>query len=213
MQEMETYSTLLWHLKKDVELSFLAHELFDLDRVSPQAWCALGNCYSLQRDHDQALRCFKRATQIDDGLAYAYTLQGHEHLANDDLEKAMSCFRSALSADSRHYNAWYGIGKVYEKSGKNDMALRHYKTAYSINPTNVVLICCVGAAFEKEGNYKQALVHYSKACDLAPGSALSKFRKARVLIGLGKLHVSLNLRSFCHVAQATYTDFEIGGTG
>ncbi|KAK6517860.1 anaphase-promoting complex subunit cdc27 [Arthrobotrys conoides] len=190
MQEMETYSTLLWHLKKDVELSFLAHELFDLDRVSPQAWCALGNCYSLQRDHDQALRCFKRATQIDDGLAYAYTLQGHEHLANDDLEKAMSCFRSALSADSRHYNAWYGIGKVYEKSGKNDMALRHYKTAYSINPTNVVLICCVGAAFEKEGNYKQALVHYSKACDLAPGSALSKFRKARVLIGLGKLHAA-----------------------
>ncbi|KAK6543956.1 anaphase-promoting complex subunit cdc27 [Orbilia ellipsospora] len=188
MQEMETYSTLLWHLKKEVELSFLAHELFDLDRVSPQAWCALGNCYSLQRDHDQALRCFKRATQIDDKLAYAYTLQGHEHLSNDDLEKAMSCFRSALSADGRHYNAWYGIGKVYEKSGKNDMALRHYKTAYSINPTNVVLICCVGAAFEKEGNYKQALVHYSKACDLAPNSALSKFRKARVLIGLGKLH-------------------------
>ncbi|KAK6341180.1 anaphase-promoting complex subunit cdc27 [Orbilia brochopaga] len=190
MQEMETYSTLLWHLKKDVELSFLAHELFDLDRVSPQAWCALGNCYSLQRDHDQALRCFRRATQIDDRLAYAYTLQGHEHLSNDDLEKAMSCFRSALSADGRHYNAWYGIGKVYEKSGKNDMALRHYKTAYSINPTNVVLICCVGAAFEKEGNYKQALVHYSKACDLAPNSALSKFRKARVLIGLGKLHMA-----------------------
>ncbi|EWC46968.1 hypothetical protein DRE_03730 [Drechslerella stenobrocha 248] len=190
MQEMETYSTLLWHLKKDVELSYLAHELFDLDRVSPQAWCALGNCYSLQRDHDQALRCFRRATQIDDGLAYAYTLQGHEHLSNDDLEKAMACFRSALSADGRHYNAWYGIGKVYEKSGKNDMALRHYKTAYSINPTNVVLICCVGAAFEKEGNYKQALVHYSKACDLAPTSALSKFRKARVLIGLGKLHLA-----------------------
>ncbi|KAF3938261.1 hypothetical protein ABW19_dt0206073 [Dactylella cylindrospora] len=190
MQEMETYSTLLWHLKKDVELSYLAHELFDLDRLSPQAWCALGNCYSLQRDHDQALKCFRRATQIDDRLAYAYTLQGHEHLSNDDLEKAMSCFRSALSADGRHYNAWYGIGKVYEKSGKNDMALRHYKTAYSINPTNVVLICCVGAAFEKDGNYKQALVHYSKACDLAPNSALSKFRKARVLIGLGKLHLA-----------------------
>jgi anaphase-promoting complex subunit 3 len=35
---MEVYSTVLWHLKREVELSFLAQEMLALDRLSPQAW-------------------------------------------------------------------------------------------------------------------------------------------------------------------------------
>ena len=107
---MEVYSTLLWHLRKDVELSYLAHELVDADRLSPAAWCAIGNSFSLQKDHDQALKCFKRATQLDPKLAYAFTLQGHEHVSSEEYDKALVAYRSAVSADSRHYNAWYGLG-------------------------------------------------------------------------------------------------------
>lgn len=33
---MEVYSTALWHLQKEVELSALAQELSDLDKNSPQ---------------------------------------------------------------------------------------------------------------------------------------------------------------------------------
>ena len=36
-------------------------ELNAIDRLSPQAWCALGNCYSLQKDHETALKTFQRA--------------------------------------------------------------------------------------------------------------------------------------------------------
>jgi hypothetical protein len=34
----QVYSTVLWHLKREVELSFLAQEMLALDRLSPQAW-------------------------------------------------------------------------------------------------------------------------------------------------------------------------------
>ena len=61
-EDMEIYSTILWHLKRETDLAFLAHELIDSSWKSPQAWCALGNSWSLARDHEQALRCFKRAT-------------------------------------------------------------------------------------------------------------------------------------------------------
>lgn len=108
LEDMEIYSTILWHLKNEVELSFLAHELVDVDRLSPQAWCAIGNTFSLQRDHDQALKCFKRATQVDPQFAYAFTLQGHEHVANEEYDKAMQAYRNAVNVDNRHYNAWYG---------------------------------------------------------------------------------------------------------
>ena len=102
---MEVYSTLLWHLQANVQLSFLAQELLSTDPKSPQAWIAVGNCFSLQKEKAQALTCFRRAAQLDPTCAYAYTLSGHESI-DEDLNKAINFFQSALRADARHYNAW-----------------------------------------------------------------------------------------------------------
>lgn len=103
--DMEVYSTLLWHLQRNVQLSFLAQELLAIDSRSPQAWIAVGNCFSLQKERTQALTCFRRAAQLDPTCAYAYTLSGHESI-DENVEKAISFFQTALRADRRHYNAW-----------------------------------------------------------------------------------------------------------
>lgn len=186
LEDMEVYSTVLWHLKSEIELAYLAHELIEIDRLSPQAWCAIGNSFSLQREHEQALKCFKRSTQLDPHFAYGFTLQGHEYIANEEFEKALEAYRSAIAADGRHYNAWYGLGKVYEKMGKWNIAEQHYRTAAQINPTNAVLICCIGLVLEKQKHPDDALLMYTRACSLAPQSALSRFKKARCLMSLGR---------------------------
>ncbi|KAJ4419322.1 anaphase-promoting complex subunit cdc27 [Gnomoniopsis sp. IMI 355080] len=187
MQDMEVYSTILWHLKRETDLSFLAHELIDSAWLSPEAWCALGNAWSLAKDHEQALRCFKRATQLDPKFAYAYTLQGHEHMANEEYDKALTAFRLSISADRRHYNAYYGIGMVYEKLGNYDKAYTHFQAASQIHPTNAVLICCIGTVLEKQKQPTQALHYFSKATELAPRAAQARFRKARALLAVGHL--------------------------
>jgi tetratricopeptide (TPR) repeat protein len=104
--DMEVYSTLLWHLQRNVQLSFLAQELLNIDPRSPQAWIAVGNLFSLQKERPQALTCFRRSAQMDPTCAYAYTLSGHESI-DEDLDKAINFFQTALRADPRHYNAWY----------------------------------------------------------------------------------------------------------
>lgn len=190
-EDMEVYSTVLWHLKRETDLSFLAHELIDSDWHSPYAWCAVGNAWSLARDHEQALRCFKRATQLDPKFAYAFTLQGHEHVSNEEYDKALSAYRHGITADKRHYNAYYGVGRVYEKLGNFDKAFVHYHAASSINPTNAVLICCIGTVLEKQKKPKPALQYFTKATEMAPRSALTRFKKARSLMALGEMHVAL----------------------
>ena len=45
LEYMDIYATCLWHLRKDVELSFLAKELDQFDRLSPETWCVLGNLF------------------------------------------------------------------------------------------------------------------------------------------------------------------------
>lgn len=191
VEDMEIYSTVLWHLKDDVELAYLSHKLLEADRLSPQAWCAIGNSFSHQRDHDQALKCFKRATMLDPDFAYAFTLQGHEYVANEEYDKALDAYRHGINADNRHYNAWYGLGTVYDKMGKLDFAEQHFRNAALINPTNAVLICCIGLVLEKANNPKNALVHYERACSLAPQSVLARFRKARVLMKLREYKFAL----------------------
>ena len=191
LEDMEIYSTVLWHQKSTVDLAYLAHSCIDIDRTSPEAWCAVGNSFSHVRDHDNALKCFKRATQLYPGFAYAFTLQGHEHIANEEYDKAMLAYRKAIAAEDRHYNAWYGLGRVYEKQGKYPVAEQHYRTAVMINPTNAVLVCCVGSILEKQKNPRAAYLQYDRATQLSPKSALSRFKKARVLLTLGEMPKAL----------------------
>jgi len=186
LEDMEVYSTILWHLKRETDLAFLAHELIDTAWLSPQAWCALGNSWSLARDPEQALRCFKRATQLDPKFAYAFTLQGHEHVANEEYDKALTAYRQAIAADRRHYNAYYGIGKVQQRLGVYDKAFAHFQAASTINPNNAVLICCIGKVLEKQKQIVPALQAYTKAAELAPRAAQTRYMKARGLLAVGQ---------------------------
>lgn len=64
---MEFYSTVLWHLREEVALSFLAQEAIALDRHSPHAWAVLGNCFSLQkvcRSLPTSIPSFKDANDV-----------------------------------------------------------------------------------------------------------------------------------------------------
>jgi anaphase-promoting complex subunit 3 len=193
IEDMDLYSTTLWHLKRDIDLAHLAHELVSSDRLSPQAWIAVGNSFSLQRDHDQALKSFKRAAQLDPTFAYAFALQGHEHIYNEEFDKAMVAFRNGITADNRHYNAWYGMAKVYEKQGKFDVAEQHYRTAARLNPTSAILLCCIGVVLEKQRKPENALAMYTDSLKLEPKSTLALFKRARVLTSLGQNETALGV--------------------
>ncbi|KAI0062242.1 TPR-like protein [Artomyces pyxidatus] len=181
--DMEVYSTLLWHLQRTVQLSFLAQELLSIDPRSPQAWIAIGNTFSLQKDRTQALTCFRRAQQLDPSCAYAFTLAGHEFI-DEDLDKAILSFQMALRADARHYNAWYGLGTCYLRQSKIRMAEYHYRKAAEIHPNNAVLLGCVGMAVERRGDRAGALAMFDEAVKLSPDNALVRYRRAKMLISM-----------------------------
>ncbi|KAK3117893.1 anaphase-promoting complex subunit cdc27 [Teratosphaeriaceae sp. CCFEE 6253] len=182
IQDMEVYSTVLWHLKKDAALAFLGHTLRDEDYHAPQTWCAVGNAFSLAREHDQAIAAFKRATQLDARFAYAWILMGHEYITNEEYDAALSAFRRSVAVDRRCYGGWYGLGRSYERMGKLEDAERHYRIAATINPSNATLLVCIGVVLERLHDRKAALANYTKALEISPASALARFKKARVLM-------------------------------
>lgn len=138
---MEYFSTALWHLQEEVDLSALAQDLTSADKLASQTWCAAGNCFSLQKEHENAIKFFQRAAQVNPNFAYSYTLLGHEYITIEELEKALSCFRTAVRIDPRHYNAWYGIGLVFYKQERYQLAEMYYRRAVDINPQSPILMC------------------------------------------------------------------------
>ncbi|KAH9977216.1 TPR-like protein [Lactifluus volemus] len=188
--DMEVYSTLLWHLQRPVQLSFLAQELLSIEPRSPQAWIAIGNTFSLQKERAQALTCFRRAQQLDPTCAYAFTLAGHEFI-DEDLDKAILSFQMALRADARHYNAWYGLGTCYLRKCKIRMAEYHYRMAAEIHPNNAVLLGCVGMAVERRGDREGALALFNEAVKLSPENALVRYRRAKMLICMKRYEIAV----------------------
>uniref|UniRef100_W5N6Q0 Cell division cycle protein 27 homolog n=1 Tax=Lepisosteus oculatus TaxID=7918 RepID=W5N6Q0_LEPOC len=191
VEGMEIYSTTLWHLQKDVALSALSKDLTDMDKNSPEAWCVAGNCFSLQREHDIAIKFFQRAIQVDPSFAYAYTLLGHEFVLTEELEKALACFRNAIRVNSRHYNAWYGLGMIYYKQEKFSLAEIHFKKALSINPQSSVLLCHIGVVQHALKKSDHALETLNKAINIDPKNPLCKFHRASILFANEKYKAAL----------------------
>jgi len=188
---LEIYSTILWHLKKDKKLSYLAQHMSEIDKMAPQTLCAIGNCFSQQKDHETALKFFERATKVNNLFTYAYTLAGHEHFANDDLEGALQCYRHAIRIDDRHYNAWYGIGTVYFRQEKYQLAMYHFSKAIKINSKSSVLFCYAGMAEAACGHHENAIQMFSCAIRIHPQNPMPKFKKANALMALQKYDEAL----------------------
>jgi anaphase-promoting complex subunit 3 len=189
---MDLYSTSLWHMEEATELSDLAQRLMSVDRESPETWIAAGNTLSVLKQHEEAARLFRRATQVDPGRANAWTLCGHEAWMTEETDRAIAFYRTAIRTDDREQAAWYGLGHVYLRLGKWQHAAHHFRRASEINPSSGPILCGLGEAMERGGNLVGALAEFDRAVALEQDvdRPLTRYRRARVLVGLGRLSVS-----------------------
>jgi len=191
IEGLELYSSALWQLRKDVELGHLAQQCLQWDRLKPQVWCVVGNCFSLQKEHDTAIKFFKRAIQVDPWFTYAYTLCGHEFVANEKFDKAIPMYENALCIDSRHYNAWWGLGNIYHRQEEHENARYHFLKALEINKSNSVLRCYLGMVLDSLNNPLMALENFDRASQGEPMNGMAHFQKACVLMSLERFEEAL----------------------
>lgn len=183
---MDIYSTCLWHLQREVQLSALSHELVELDRTDPVAWLATGNCFSLIKERETALKFFKRAVQLNPESSYAHTLLGHEYSVAEETDKALTSFRSAIGLDPRNYVALFGMASVYARQERWKASEVHIRRALAIHPQSGVLLCQLGLAQAALGKTDRALVTLEKAVAADAENPLCRFHRASVLLRVGR---------------------------
>ncbi|KAE9529555.1 hypothetical protein AGLY_011651 [Aphis glycines] len=185
LENMDTYSNLLYVQHQRVELAYLAQRAVKIDKYRVETCCILGNYYSLHGEHQKAMRYFHRALKLNPLYLAAWTLLGQEYMELKNSNDAIQSYSKALEINKYEYRAWYGLGQTYEILGMFKHSLYFFKQAQLLRPFDSRMIIAVGNVYEKLGNIDMAFQSYLK------GRAMGDDEKLG-LIYLAKLYVVIN---------------------
>ncbi|OWK11907.1 CDC23 [Cervus elaphus hippelaphus] len=96
IENMDTFSNLLYVRSMKSELSYLAHNLCEIDKYRVETCCVIGNYYSLRSQHEKAALYFQRALKLNPRYLGAWTLMGHEYMEMKNTSAAIQAYRHAI---------------------------------------------------------------------------------------------------------------------
>lgn len=178
LDNMDTYSNLLYVKEMRVELADLAHRATSIDKYRLETCCIVGNYYSLRADHQKAVMYFHRALKLNPQYLSAWTLLGHEFMELKNTNGAIHSYRQAIEVNRRDYRAWYGLGQTYEILKMPFYGLYYYKQAQRLRPHDSRMILALGEAYEKQDKLHDALKCYYKACKVGDIEGMALIRLA-----------------------------------
>ena len=181
LDNLDTYSNLLYVKEQRVELAHLAHKTVEIDKYRTETCCVIGNYYSLRSQHAKAVVYFQRALKLNPNYLSAWTLMGHEFMELKNTNAAIQSYRHAIDVNKRDYRAWYGLGQTYELLKMHYYCLYYYKRAQELRPNDSRMLVALGECYEKLEKHSDAMKCYWKAhCvgDIEGGIAL--FQLARM---------------------------------
>ncbi|XP_021917579.1 cell division cycle protein 23 homolog isoform X2 [Zootermopsis nevadensis] len=197
LDNLDTYSNLLYVKELRVELAHLAHQACEIDKYRVETCCVVGNYYSLRSEHQKAVMYFQRALKLNPQYLSAWTLMGHEFMEMKNTNAAIQSYRQAIEVNRRDYRAWYGLGQTYEILKMLFYCLYYYKQAQQLRPNDSRMLIALGETYERLDKIRDAQKCYYKARNVGDieGTALLK---------LAKLYDKLNETSF---AAASFLEY------
>ncbi|XP_046385821.1 cell division cycle protein 23 homolog isoform X2 [Ischnura elegans] len=179
LDNLDTYSNLLYVKELKVELANLAHHATQIDEYRAETCCVIGNLYSLRAEHQKAVLYFTRALKLNPYFLSAWTLMGHEFMEMKNTNAAIRSYRQAIEVNRRDYRAWYGLGQTYEILKMPAYCLYYYHRAQALKPMDSRMLVALGETYEKLERMRQALGCYKKARGVGDieGGALLKMAK------------------------------------
>lgn len=188
LDDMDTYSNILYVMEKKSKLSYLAHYSNEIDPIRPETLCIIANYYSVKFDHEKAITYYKRALELNDQLLSAWTLMGHEFVELKNSHAAIESYRRAVDTNNKDFRAWYGLGQAYEVMDMHLYSLYYYQRACSLKPLDKRMWQAIGNCCEKLKSNNEAVKAYKKALSVTPNGGYD----SSIMFKLGSLYDRLN---------------------
>ncbi|KAK3762897.1 hypothetical protein RRG08_051050 [Elysia crispata] len=180
IENMDTFSNLLFMQEKKEELAHLAHKCCSVNKYCVETCCVIGNYYSLRSQHEKAILYFQRALKLNANYISAWTLMGHEYMELKNTSAAIQAYRSALEVDERDYRAWFGLGQTYEILKMPSYSLYYYRRAQSLRPNDSRMVIPLGECYQKMDRLQEAKKCFWKAHCLGDVEEIALFKLANL---------------------------------
>lgn len=140
--------------------------------LGPTAYtCFVEACAAEDRaDAPEAEALYRRALDIDPGLAAAMTNLGNLRHRAGDLAEARALYEQALAHDPGQTEARYNLGNLLDDSGETELAIAELRRVCQAAPEFADAHYNLGLALARVGGASQARRHLERYLELDAGS-------------------------------------------
>lgn len=159
----------------------------ELDPVNLQAHVALGDCYLMKGDPDEALAEYHRALGLQKDYAPAFDGLGRAAEASGDDEKAVEYYRKAIGLNPGFPDPALNLGDLFMRDGRYSEAIELFVTAIKVRPDFAAAYNRLGVAYARERLDNEAIAALRQAESLEKGSPWHPMTIGGIFQGLDNL--------------------------
>ncbi|SCU79445.1 LADA_0B00694g1_1 [Lachancea dasiensis] len=196
LEDMDTYSNILYVMQKPSKLAYLAQFASGVDRFRAETCCIVANYYSAKQEHEKSIMYFRRALTLNKNCTSAWTLMGHEFVELKNSHAAIECYRRAVDINSRDFKAWYGLGQAYEVLDMHLYSLYYFQRSCALKPLDKRMWQALASCYEKVDNVDESIKCYTRALQLSFNADLDTVILYRLALLHGKLHDIESCKSY-----------------
>lgn len=137
-----------------------------------------GQVHSAMRSHDDAIRYYSRAIDIDPNYSEYFNERGNIFLNIGELDLAIADYHEAISVSPPYHEVWTNLGQALKMLGRFEEAIAAYSRSLDLAPRQLLPRLGRAQVFEQLGYSQQAIDDYSKALVLDPDQPLSLSNRA-----------------------------------
>jgi tetratricopeptide (TPR) repeat protein len=132
---------------------------------------------------DQAESAYKRALELDPGLANALTNLGNVRFRRGFVDEAEEYYRKALAIDQNQPEAFYNLGFLYYERGQASAAVPCFERAIAADPAFADAHFNLAMALEESGERDSARTHWQTYLQLEPQGAWAEVARRHLKRG------------------------------
>jgi predicted TPR repeat methyltransferase len=145
-----------------------------------------GNLYNKLHKKDEAIRCYKKALELDPEYILAYNNMGNIYLKQGNLAQARTNFEIAIKIMPNYLDARYNLTTVLLKQNLTSEALQQLDILLEINPQHAKAHHRKAQTLYQLDNLSSAIYHYQKYLELKPNDTDALHNLGTIFLRLGE---------------------------
>lgn len=131
---------------------------------------------------EQAIACYRRATQLSPQWAEAWINLATVYFAGERFDEARECYERGLKIDPNSALAWNNLGSIHRSESRLTESNDCFRRALQVDPDYAPAHNNLGNALRDAWSLEEAAVCYRRALQLRPGFAQAHNNLGNVLI-------------------------------